>query len=355
MSEQTFLAVKDVDFHIGEKHILSDINFQLPRGQTAALLGPSGCGKTSLLRLIAGFSPPTTGEIALAGEVISRPDAVLSPEKRGVGMVFQDYALFPHLNVFDNLIFGLKSEDKAQAKQRVGELLDMVGLAGIEKRYPHELSGGQQQRVAIARAVAPRPQLLLLDEPFASLDTNLRERLVRDLGVLLKSFDIATILVTHDQREAFAVSDYIALMKEGQILQWDKPFNIYHQPNDAFVANFVGQGVMIQATVLTEHALNTALGVVESQQPLGRAIGEQLCLLVRPDDIVEDRHSKLSATIVHKFFRGESTLYEINFNGVTFVANVNSHADYAVGDSLSFAVKADHLVTFSGDHGECLC
>ncbi len=231
----------------------------------------------------------------------------------------------------------------------------MVGLPGVEKRYPHELSGGQQQRIAIARAIAPRPQLVLLDEPFASLDTNLRERLVRDLGVLLKSLDIATILVTHDQREAFAVSEYVGLMNEGRILQWDKPFNIYHEPSEPFVANFVGQGVMIKATVITERAVNSALGVVESLKPIEHAIGDELCLLVRPDDIVEDKNSPHRATITHKFFHGASTLYELDFNGIKLVANVNSHADYAIGDNIPFSVKAEHLVTFKDKQAECEC
>ncbi len=352
---KTFLSVEDVAFHIGDKPILSDIHCQLTRGQIATLLGPSGCGKTSLLRLIAGFVAPTRGQIVLDGEVISRPHAVLAPEKRGVGMVFQDYALFPHLSVFDNIVFGLKNTDKANAKQRVSELLEMVGLSGVEARYPHELSGGQQQRIAIARAVAPRPRLLLLDEPFASLDTNLRERLVRDLGILLKYLNIATLLVTHDQREAFAVSEYVGMMSQGRILQWDKPFNLYHNPINPTVANFVGQGVMVKAKVVTPHAVDSALGIIESQVALFESIGEALCVLVRPDDIVEDKNSPLVASVLHKFFHGASTLYELDFNGVKLVANLNSHADYNAGDCLHFAVRAEHLVTFSRGCKQCVC
>lgn len=352
---QAFLNVENVSFQIDNQPILTDIHFQLSAGRIAALLGPSGCGKTTLLRLIAGFMAPTAGQIRLNQQVVSTPDGALSPEHRGLGMVFQDYALFPHLSVFDNITFGLKKLDKAAAKQRVGELLEMVSLPGYENRYPHELSGGEQQRVAIARAIAPHPKLLLMDEPFASLDANLRERLVRDLGTLLKQLDIAAILVTHDQREAFAASEYIGLMRQGRILQWDSPYRIYHQPNETFVANFVGQGVMIKATVITETAVDTALGVVQSQQTLSVPVGTQLCMLIRPDDIVEDKNAAQTATISHKFFHGASTLYELDYQGTKLVANVNSHADYAVGETIHFAVKAHHLVTFDHGEAECVC
>lgn len=352
---QPFLTITDLSFSVDQKTILSDVKLTLNQGQIATLLGPSGCGKTSLLRLIAGFSPPSSGTISLNGDVISTPTCVLPTEKRGIGMIFQDYALFPHLSVYDNLVFGLSKTQPKTAKQRVSELLDMVGLSGYENRYPHELSGGEQQRIAIARAVAPQPQLLLMDEPFASLDANLRERLVHDLGELLKTLNITTILVTHDQREAFAISEYIGLMNAGNVLQWDTPYQIYHEPNDPFVANFVGQGVMVRAKVLTDTAVDSALGVVQSRVPLHETVGNNLCMLIRPDDIVEDKGSSLSATIMQKWFHGANTLYELHFNGVKLVANLNSHADYAVGDSVPFAVKADHLVTFNHNNVVCEC
>lgn len=352
---QAFLNVENVSFQIDDKPILSDIHFQLQAGSIAALLGPSGCGKTTLLRLIAGFMPPSTGRISLNEQIVSTPNGALSPEHRGLGMVFQDYALFPHLSVFDNITFGLKKTSKAQANKCVSELLEMVNLPNYDNRFPHELSGGEQQRVAIARAIAPHPKLLLMDEPFASLDTNLRERLVRDLGDLLKQLDMAAILVTHDQREAFAVSEHIALMREGRILQWDEPYNIYHQPTAPFVANFVGQGVMVKATVVTETAVDSALGVVQSREKLNAPIGKQLCMLIRPDDIVEDKNASQTAIISHKFFHGASTLYELEYQGIKLVANVNSHSDYAVGEHIHFAVKAHHLVTFNHCEVRCVC
>ncbi len=350
-----FLTIENVSYHIDEKAILSDISFELPPSGIATLLGPSGCGKTSLLRLIAGFAAPSAGTIRLNDKILSSADQLLSPDKRGIGMVFQDYALFPHLSVYDNLVFGLDKKASDQTKQYVSELLEMIGLSGIEKRHPHELSGGQQQRIAIARAIAPKPKLLLLDEPFASLDANLRERLVRDIQVLLQELHIAAILVTHDQREAFAISEYIGLMHDGKILQWDKPFNLYHQPCDPFVANFVGQGVMVRAQVVTPHAVESALGTVESKTPLEHNIGDKICMLIRPGDIVEDKSAQQAAKIIHKFFHGDSTLYELNFRGIKLIANVNSHADYRVGDDVPFAVKADHLVTFDHGAGECVC
>lgn len=350
-----FLSVESLSFSIGDKRILTNINFQLGKGKIASLLGPSGCGKTTLLRLIAGFQAPNHGQITLNNQLISTPTSVLSPEKRGLGMIFQDYALFPHLSVFDNITFGLSKNTRQANQTYVSELLEMVGLPNYEKRFPHELSGGEQQRVSIARAIAPKPQLLLMDEPFASLDANLRERLVRDLRDMLKQLDISAILVTHDQREAFAVSEHIGLMKAGEILHWDVPYNIYHEPKSPFVANFVGQGVMVKATIATPEALDSALGRIASDRTFMEPIGTELCLLLRPDDIVEEAHSPLTGTITRKFFHGATTLYELDYQGVALVANLTSHANYLVGDTIQFAIKADHLVTFNHGMEECVC
>lgn len=353
MSE--FLRVDNVSFSYGNKRILNDINFQLQQGEIAALLGPSGCGKTSLLRLIAGFVTPQTGTVTMNQQVISSPTDVLSPNKRQLGMIFQDYALFPHLSIYDNIVFGMPSAQRQHHAKRVAELLELVGLPDYQQRFPHQLSGGEQQRIAIARALAPNPKLLLMDEPFASLDTNLRERLVRDLGDLLAHLNIAAILVTHDQREAFAVSEHIGLMHAGEILHWDVPYNIYHEPKLPFVANFVGQGIMLKATIINDSVVDSALGKVESHRPFTKPIGTDLCMLIRPDDIVEDHHSTLSGTVSRKFFHGADTLYEINHNDLLIVANFNSHADYHIGETVHFSVKAKHLVTFDENAAGCVC
>ncbi|MPV86717.1 ATP-binding cassette domain-containing protein [Cardiobacteriales bacterium ML27] len=351
-----FLTVENITFSYDDKPVLHDINFQLAKGKVATLLGPSGCGKTTLLRLIAGFYPPDTGRIIVNQQLLSSDKQVIPPEKRHLGMIFQDYALFPHLSVFDNIAFGIKKQlTSQQIRIRVNELLEMVGLPHYEKRFAHELSGGEQQRVAIARAIAPKPALLLMDEPFASLDANLRERLVRDLGKLLKSLDISVILVTHDQREAFAVSDHVGLMREGKIIHWDLPYNIYHEPKTPFVANFVGQGIMVSARISAPERLDCAFGSIHSDRTFIEPIGTELCLLLRPDDIVEDKHSPLAGRVVSKYFHGASTLYEINFNDINLIANFSSHANYAVGETVHFRIQADHLVTFNCGMATCVC
>ena len=216
--------------HYGSHRVVNDVSFQIETGSIACLLGPSGCGKTTLLRCIAGFEPIVGGNIRMEGESISRPGRYLAPEKRQIGMVFQDYALFPHLPVSENIAFGLRKASAGQRNSRVDELLETIGLTGQGNKYPHELSGGQQQRVALARALAPRPQLILLDEPFSNLDVDLRERLSLEVRNILKHEGMTAILVTHDQHEAFAMADEIGIMYEGRIQQWDTPYNLYHRP-----------------------------------------------------------------------------------------------------------------------------
>ena len=218
------------------------VSFSLERGGIACLVGPSGCGKTTILRCIAGFERITDGEILLNGVVLSGLRTRVAPEKRRFGMVFQDYALFPHLTVADNVAFGLHGLNARTRRARVAEVLAAVGLEGMERAWPHELSGGQQQRVALARALAPKPHLLLLDEPFSNLDAELRERLAREVREILKASDITAILVTHDQREAFAVADEIGILQRGHIEQWDSPYNLYHWPASRFVASFRRRG-----------------------------------------------------------------------------------------------------------------
>src|SRR5262245_55059515 len=242
-----WLQLEGVTLAYGRKVVVSGLELTLPRGAIGCLLGPSGCGKTTVLRAIAGFEPVAAGTVQLDGQVLSRHDRHLPPEQRRVGMVFQDQALFPHLTVTDNVGFGLRNSD---TRARVAQMLDTVGLAHVAKRYPHELSGGQQQRVALARALAPAPRLLLLDEPFSNLDIELREHLGAEVRALLKAGGITALLVTHDQHEAFAIADEIGVMRDGRIQQWDNAYNLYHQPANRFVADFVGQGVFLPGTVV---------------------------------------------------------------------------------------------------------
>jgi len=234
------------DTHHGLHTVVENLNLQLERGHIGCLLGSSGCGKTTVLRAIAGFEPVLAGNIRLDGVTLSSPLIKIPPERRRVGMMFQDYALFPHLSVRENVAFGLRRQARAEQQTRVQEMLDMVGLAKAADSYPHELSGGQQQRVALARALAPAPELLLLDEPFSNLDVDTRERLAFELRDILKHTRHTALLVTHNQAEAFAIADRIGVMaQDGRIVQWDTPYTLHHHPANEFVADFVRRETML--------------------------------------------------------------------------------------------------------------
>ncbi|WAJ36432.1 ABC transporter ATP-binding protein [Pseudomonas sp. GOM7] len=325
--------------------VVQALDLHLNAGDIGCLLGPSGCGKTTTLRAIAGFEPILSGEIELGGEVISRPGFTLAPEKRRIGMVFQDYALFPHLNVAQNVTFGIRQQPDAQ--RITDELLELVKLGHLAKRYPHELSGGQQQRVALARALAPSPQLLLLDEPFSNLDGELRRRLSHEVREILKARGTSAILVTHDQEEAFAVSDQVGVFKSGHLEQWDTPFNLYHEPLTPFVASFIGQGYFIRGQLLAPDRVQTELGEIRGNRAYTWAQGSAVDVLLRPDDIVADPDSALQARIVGKTFLGAATLYRLQLpTGTQLESIFPSHADHLPGDEVGIRVAADHLVAF---------
>ncbi|HET7061917.1 MAG TPA: ABC transporter ATP-binding protein, partial [Nitrosospira sp.] len=256
------LDLRNIHHAYGPHVVVKNLSLALKKGQIGCLLGPSGCGKTTVLRCIAGFERITGGEIMLKGAAVSRANLYLPPEQRHIGMVFQDYALFPHLTVAGNIGFGLQRLSRNEREARISEMLDTVGMVEASRKYPHELSGGQQQRVALARALAPRPDLLLLDEPFSNLDVSLRERLSLEVRDILKSQNATAILVTHDQDEAFAMADEIGVMHDGEIQQWDTAFNLYHQPANRFVADFIGQGVFLPGKMLDPHNVEIELGVL---------------------------------------------------------------------------------------------
>ena len=274
----------------GSNTIINELSLQIRHGEFFTLLGPSGCGKTTLLRMIAGFIIPDEGRLFLDKEDIT----YLPAHKRETGMVFQDYALFPHLDVARNVGFGLKHLGTRERQARVQEVLALVGLDGLQSRYPHELSGGQQQRVALARALAPNPRLLLLDEPVSNLDVDLRERLAHEVRGILKAANATALFVTHDQLEAFAIGDRIGVMHEGHLHQWDDAYTLYHRPATRFVAEFIGHGVFAPAQILqhgTEVSVQTPLGALTDVEecPLPSAYEAGLCdVLLRADDIVHD-------------------------------------------------------------------
>ncbi len=332
---------------------VNKVTFGLRAGDIGVLIGPSGCGKTTLLRAVAGLETVSEGTISLSKQVVSSSSVHLAPEARRIGMVFQDYALFPHLDVRHNVGFGIHHLPKDERRQRVSEVLALVGLADCESRYPHELSGGQQQRVALARAMAPKPQLLLLDEPFSNLDVDLRERLAHEVRNILKAAGATALFVTHDQLEAFAIGDHIGVMHEGQLHQWDDAYSLYHRPATRFVAEFIGHGVFAPATIReVDHqvVVHTPVGdlnnVMECPMP-GAFAGGECDVLLRADDIVHDDEAPTKAEIIRKAFRGSEFLYTLRLEGGQIVmAHVPSHHDHKLGEWIGIRAIVDHVVTF---------
>jgi iron(III) transport system ATP-binding protein len=344
----TLLKLDGVACRYGDLVAVDGLSLRLRRGEIGCLLGPSGCGKTTALRAIAGFEPICAGTIDLEGREIASPTRRLPPDQRGVGMVFQDYALFPHLTAAQNVAFGLRALPRRERLAVAARLLDLVGLGGLAGRYPHELSGGQQQRVAVARAVAPQPRLVLMDEPFSNLDVDLRERLGGDIRGLLKDRGIAALFVTHDQHEAFLIGDRIGVMREGRLLQWDSAFALYHQPEDRFVADFIGQGRLISGVLTAPDSIETVLGVIRGNVAYGWPAGRRVTVLLRPDDVVPDPAGPVEGEVVGRAFKGAETLYTLRVGADTEVlCEVPSRLDYPIGARLGVRAEVEHLIVFA--------
>ena len=325
----------------------------LAKGQIGVLIGPSGCGKTSLLRAVAGLERLAGGRVTMGGRLLADATTHVAAEARRIGMVFQDYALFPHLNVRDNVAFGVRDLPRAAREQRIAQVLELVGLAHAAKRAPHQLSGGQQQRVALARALAPQPDLLLLDEPFSNLDVDLRERLAHDIRAILQQAGTTALFVTHDQIEAFAIGDMIGVMQRGHLEQWDDAYTLYHRPASRFVADFIGHGVFTPARIVATAdgpRVQTPLGDLAdaTECPLPSAYPNGECdVLLRADDIVHDDASPVKACIERKAFRGSEFLYTLRLaSGEQVLAHVPSHHDHHVGEWIGIKAVVDHVVTF---------
>ncbi|HCY63015.1 MAG TPA: ABC transporter ATP-binding protein [Oxalobacteraceae bacterium] len=341
------LKLSGISHSYQRANTFSDLSFSLERGQIGCLLGPSGCGKTTALRCIAGFETISAGAIHVNGRLVSSRDYALPAERRHIGMVFQDYALFPHLDVRRNIAFGLRDMDRQATQRRVDEMLEVVGLQALGKAYPHELSGGQQQRVALARALAPKPDLLLLDEPFSNLDVELRERLGVEVRAILKQQNATAVLVTHDQHEAFAIADEIGILHRGVMQQWDTPYNLYHEPANRFVADFIGEGVLVPGTVLAPDRIEIELGSVQAKMPPDCCLGCTVDVLVRPDDLIHDDASPLQASVVSKAFRGAEFLYTLQLpSGAQVVSLVPSHHNHALGEKIGIRLEIDHVIAF---------
>src|SRR5690606_21328269 len=330
MSAQ-MLAVREIRVSCpaaaGPRVVVDGLSLALARGEIGCLLGASGCGKTTVLRAIAGFEPLQAGTVALDDRLLSSAAQMLAPERRGVGMMFQDYALFPHLDVARNVGFGLSRQPRREREARVAEVLELVGLPDRAGAWPHELSGGQQQRVALARALAPSPSLLLLDEPFSNLDIDTREHLAAELRTILRRTGTTALLVTHDQAEAFAMADAIGVMDQGRILQWADAATLYARPADPFVAGFIGRGCVLAAA---------ALGLPDG----GR-------VLLRPDRLLVDPQGPIHALVLAVSFRGPGRVAQLRLDGgETVEADLPEDAAPASGTTLRLRLADAALVRF---------
>ncbi|MGH7209430.1 MAG: ABC transporter ATP-binding protein [Nitrospiraceae bacterium] len=323
---------------------ISEVSFSVREGEILCLLGPSGCGKTTTLRVIAGFEPVVEGEVYLEGHLASAPGLLLPTERRRVGMVFQEYALFPHLRVVENIAFGLRDLPSVQRETQVHAMLAMTGLTGLERRYPHELSGGQQQRVALARALVQKPVVLLLDEPFSNLDPDMTRKMREDVHDLLRRTKTTAILVTHDHEEAFAMADRVAVLNNGRLEQFDTPETIYHTPSTPFVADFVGQADFIPGTLENGKVL-TEIGEFPNQG--GYHGGASVVVMVRPDDIHILPVERSGARILSRQFRGSENLYTISLpSGRVVHSSETSTSVYPVGTPVELRIVATHTVLF---------
>lgn len=357
-----YFSVQDLIVGYDDTIVVNGLSFILQQGEIGCFLGYSGCGKTTALRAIAGLEPSRAGTVYLNDQRLTEKNTDQSfavvPAKRGMGMVFQDYALFGHLSVAKNIAFGLNKWSAADKKARVADMLSLVELTEHADKRPYELSGGQQQRVALARALAPKPKLLLLDEPFSNLDVVLRESLAMSVRDILKRTNTTAILVTHDQNEAFALADKVGVMDKGKLVQWATPSELYHEPTSPFVAEFVGEGAMING-IIRDGRVETALGDIYRRMEVSDASGKpQYChydypngtpikVLVRPDDIIHDDNSTRTALVIGRVFRGANYLYRLQLDdGQTVLSLVASHHNHEIGSRIGILPMLEHIVVF---------
>ena len=331
------LSVSGLRLAYGDHVVVDGLGFELAAGRIACLLGPSGCGKTTMLRMIAGFEQPDRGDISLAGGSI----ADLPPERRDIGIVFQDYALFPNLNVLDNVIFAMLKTPKAEKSTQAMRLIAMLGLTGLENRFPDQLSGGQQQRVALARSFAAEPRLLLLDEPFSNLDAALRQNTRREIRAILKSTGLGVVFVTHDQEDALSFADKICVMREGLVEQFGPPMQLYDRPANAFVATFLGRTNLLQARADGSHA-QTPFGQVELD---GEAQGEVL-LSLRPEHIALDtaRESDGAAVVAYREFKGHDITYWVQIGGASIQVDTDYRHRFNPGERVTLTQRGKAVV-----------
>ncbi len=328
------LECKDLTKSYGVTPVLRGVSLTVRPGSIMALLGPSGCGKTTTLRLIAGFEFPDTGKIIIKGRTVADEKTHIPAEDRRVGMVFQEYALFPHLSVGDNIAFGLKASAR-EKKARIDEMLNLVGLADLGNRMPHALSGGQQQRVALARALAPQPDILLLDEPFSNLDAALRSQVRADVRAILKAAGITCVFVTHDQHEALSLADEVAVMFDGRVAQVASPHTLYHAPVDRNVAAFVGESNFLPG-LAEDNYVTCPLG----RLPLVEPAQGRVFVLIRPETIILGERGSSAQVMWREFYGHDQRVGLKLVDGKRIVARTSADGIYEIGDTVGVSVKA---------------
>ena len=339
------LTIEQVHSDYQGQAILKGLDLVLHQGEIAALLGPSGCGKTTLLKAIAGLQPISQGRISINGRLLSGPDVFVPSEQREVGMIFQDYALFPHLTVAENILFGVKGLSKSDRQSRLSEMLALVKLEGLGGRYPHELSGGQQQRVSIARALAYEPELLLLDEPFSNIDAKVRGEMMVEIREILKQRGVSAVFVTHSKDEAFVFADKLALFKEGAIAQYGDAEALYALPADKYVAEFLGQVNYLSCEVSARNRLDTLLGEVQSSSDLAKAKGYRGDLLLRPEQLQIAEDERGEGTIIARRFLGNLCHYSILIGEEVLAVRSPLH-HFTEGQNVALSVTPHPAVLF---------
>lgn len=344
------LSINDLSLSYDHESVLSNINIDIKKGEINCILGPSGSGKTTLLRAIAGFIPVSEGSIYINGAQVSDSKFITPPNHRSVGVVFQDYALFPHLTVQQNIEFGLSKLNKSDKQKRALQYMQILDIEVLANKYPADLSGGQQQRVAIARAAAPEPDLLLMDEAFSSLDPTLREQVARDIRHIIQKLGLTAILVTHDQQEAFAFSDKIMVVANNRLQQFSNAYDLYHSPKTMFVAKFIGEGAFIEGKPFLRDAIwfaKTALGEMRLPKAQYNA-NNSVKVLLRPDDVLHDDESLTKAIIEEKRFRGAYIRYQLRLaeSNEKVLCFAPSHHDHAIGETFGIRVEVEHVICF---------
>lgn len=338
------LSIQDLTCQYDTQTVLESLSLEVDKGEIVCLLGASGCGKTTLLKAIAGLLPLTSGHMSLNCVTIDDGANWLAPEKRNIGMIFQDYALFPHLTVEENVGFGLRTLSAAERNSRVQEMLELVHLSSFGDRYPHQLSGGQQQRVAIARSLAYKPDLLLLDEPFSNIDTQVRHDLIAEIRKIFKKQGVTAIFVTHSREEAFAFADKMAVMNHGVIEQFGTASELYYQPSSKFVADFLGGGSYLPATRNTQGLFDTPLGTLEAQVQTEIAVGGGCELLLRPQQVLIQSSDKGEVTVLEQQFMGDHCRYVIDVHGTKLLAT--SAQAISVGQKVVVEIDEQGILAF---------